>query len=49
MRIVQTFGIGEPHTNLHADLHMEHENLAAKQNLGAAKGVYYTKGLRHHS
>ena len=35
----KTSSAGLPHSNLHADLHMEHENAMVKENIRAARGV----------
>ena len=40
---------GLPHSNIHADIHMEHENAEAKENMRAAGGGLepYLKGKIH--
>ena len=37
---LKLWNTGKSHTNLHSDLHMEHQNLTGKQNLNAAKGMW---------
>ena len=38
---------GLPHSNIHADIYMEHRNLAAKQRMSAAKGIKLTYHWLH--